>query len=221
MVTINRTIKLILTGIVVFSLTLLLPACSSSETTTPQENAHMNNNSSEEKAYTPPVHSATIGGGCFWCIEAVFERIPGILSAISGYAGGSRSNPTYEEVCSGSTGHAEVVQVTYDPGKIEYREILELFWRAHDPTTVNRQGADVGTQYRSIVLYHNEEQKKIAEQMKKELSKDYDRSVVTEIVPLTIFYPAEEYHQDYYDKHSGAGYCQVVIRPKLKKLNLD
>ena len=165
---------------------------------------------------------ATFGGGCFWCIEAVYERIEGVKSVVSGYAGGSVPNPTYEQVSTGTTGHAEVVQVEYDPEKISFAEILDLFWKAHDPTTMNRQGADAGTQYRSIILYHDEAQKTAAQNSMKALAalKTYKGRVVTEIKPLTVFYPAEEYHQDYYDRNPYAGYCAVVISPKLKKLGL-
>ena len=164
---------------------------------------------------------ATIGGGCFWCIEAVYERIEGVVSVVSGYAGGDTENPTYREISSGKTGHAEVVQIEYLPDLISYEKILSLFWQAHDPTTLNRQGADVGSQYRSIILYHNDEQRKVAEKSKQEAQKDFNDSIVTEIKALDTFYPAEDYHQDYYDNNTTAGYCRVVIAPKLKKLGLD
>ena len=164
---------------------------------------------------------ATIGGGCFWCIEAVYERIEGVVSVVSGYAGGDTENPTYREISSGKTGHAEVVQIEYLPDLISYEKILSLFWQAKDPTTLNRQGADVGSQYRSIILYHNDEQRKVAEKSKQEAQKDFNDSIVTEIKALDTFYPAEDYHQDYYDNNTTAGYCRVVIAPKLKKLGLD
>lgn len=166
---------------------------------------------------------ATLGGGCFWCIEAVFERVEGVKSAISGYAGGNVKNPSYNEVCTGRTGHAEVVQIEFDPKQITFEELLDMFWKAHDPTTLNRQGADVGTQYRSIILYHNEEQKKAAINSKEKLEASgyYENPIVTEIEPLAEFYTAEDYHQDYYDKNPYAGYCSVVIRPKLKKLGFE
>jgi len=163
----------------------------------------------------------TLGGGCFWCIEAVYERLDGILSVTSGYAGGNKENPSYEEVCTGHTGHAEVVQIEYDPEVITYEEILDIFWKAHDPTTLNRQGADIGTQYRSIILYHNEEQKRMAEKAKEKAQSYFDDPVVTEIVSLSAFYRAEDYHQDYYERNPYAGYCSVVIRPKLKKLGFE
>jgi peptide-methionine (S)-S-oxide reductase len=164
---------------------------------------------------------ATLGGGCFWCVEAVYERIEGVISAISGYAGGSKANPTYEEVTTGATGHAEVVQIEYDPSIISYDEVLDIFWKAHDPTTLNRQGADVGTQYRSIILYHDEGQRETAERSLANAASDFKDSIVTEIKPLEDFYPAEGYHQDFYDQNPRYGYCRIVITPKLKKLGLE
>jgi peptide-methionine (S)-S-oxide reductase len=166
---------------------------------------------------------AVLGGGCFWCLEAVFARVEGVVEVKSGYSGGEVENPSYEEVCSGSTGHAEVVELTYDSTLISYREILDIFWLAHDPTTLNRQGNDVGTQYRSIILYRNEEQKKAALESKQKAPEKLKltQPIVTEIVPLTVFYPAEDYHQDYYDNNRGQGYCIFVIHPKLKKLGLE
>ncbi|MBN1698068.1 MAG: peptide-methionine (S)-S-oxide reductase MsrA [Spirochaetales bacterium] len=166
---------------------------------------------------------ATFGGGCFWCLEAVFERIEGVVSVTSGYAGGQTINPTYREVCTGSTGHAEVVRIEYDPEAITYEKLLELFFKSHDPTTLNRQGADTGTQYRSIILYHDERQKEAAYASKKALqdSGRFDSPVVTEIKKLAAFYPAEDYHQDYYEKNPYNGYCRVVIDPKLRKLGLE
>ena len=168
-----------------------------------------------------PVEKATFGGGCFWCVEAVYKRIEGVHSVESGYTGGSVPNPTYEQVCTGQTGHAEVIQVTYDPKDISYREILDIFWQAHDPTTLNRQGADAGTQYRSIILYHNEDQHRIADQSLIDIQSSLTDPITTEVVELETFYPAEGYHQDYYDRNSNAGYCRVVIHPKLKKLGLS
>ena len=166
---------------------------------------------------------ATFGGGCFWCVEAVFERQNGVKSVVSGYAGGTKENPTYKKVSTGSTGHAEVVQIEYDPKIISYEKLLEIFWKAHDPTTLNRQGADVGNQYRSIILYHDEDQKKIAEKSLKAEndSGHFPRPIVTQIEPLAEFYPAEGYHQDYYKKNPMAMYCTFVIRPKLQKLGLE
>jgi peptide-methionine (S)-S-oxide reductase len=164
---------------------------------------------------------ATLGSGCFWCTEAFFLRLKGVESVVSGYTGGKVKNPTYREVCTGTTGHAEVVQVKFNPKVISYEEILEVFWNTHDPTTLNRQGADEGPQYRSAVFYHNEEQKKIAEQYKDQLNKSgvYKNSIVTEITPFSVFYPAEDYHQNYYALNANQGYCQYVIRPKIEKFN--
>ena len=167
------------------------------------------------------LETAIIGGGCFWCTEAVFEKVDGVKEAISGYAGGKNPNPTYKEICTGLTGHAEVIKILFDPAKISFREILEIFGDAHDPTTLNRQGADVGTQYRSTIMYLNESQKQTAEKWKIELNAKLQDPVVTEIVPAPKFYEAEKYHQDYYDKNPNQGYCNFVIRPKLKKLNLE
>jgi len=161
---------------------------------------------------------ADFGGGCFWCMEAVFQRLPGVISVTSGYAGGKTDNPTYEQVCGGATGHAEITQVEFDPARISYEKLLEVFWQAHDPTTLNRQGADEGTQYRSIVLYRDDRQKTLAEQAKAKAQADFKHPIVTEIVPLKKFYPAENYHQQYFNNHSNAPYCQVVIAPKLEKL---
>lgn len=164
---------------------------------------------------------ATLGGGCFWCVEAVYEKTEGVKSVVSGYAGGTKANPTYEQVCTGTTGHAEVVQIAFDPQVISYDKILDLFWKAHDPTTLNRQGADVGTQYRSIILYQGEAQKAAAEKSLREASKAFARPIVTQLEPLTVFYPAEDYHQDYFANNPYAGYCSFVIRPKLQKLGLE
>jgi len=166
-----------------------------------------------------PLEQATLGGGCFWCTEAVFETVPGVKKVEAGYAGGTVPNPTYEAVSSGKTGHAEVIQITFDPDSVTYAELLDLFWRAHDPTTLNRQGADTGTQYRSIILYTSEEQRAVAERSKAEAQKNFDKPIVTEIVPLKQFYKAEGYHQDYFDKNPNAPYCVFVIKPKLDKLH--
>jgi peptide-methionine (S)-S-oxide reductase len=164
------------------------------------------------------METATIGGGCFWCAEAVFQRIPGVKSVVSGFAGGTTANPSYEEVCTGGTGHAEVIQIKFDPGVISYEKLLGIFWEAHDPTTLNRQGNDRGTQYRSIVLYSNAAQKAAAEKSKAEAAREFSSPIVTQIVPLTKFYPAEGYHQNYYNLHTKEGYCQMIIGPKLHKL---
>ncbi len=162
---------------------------------------------------------ATFGGGCFWCTEAIYERVEGVQTVRSGYAGGHVKNPTYKQVCDGTTGHAEVIQIGYDPQVVSYDELLEIFFKTHDPTTLNRQGADVGTQYRSVIFYHNNEQKKKAEYYKAELGKSgaWDSPIVTEISPLNNYYPAEDYHQDYYENNSNQGYCSFVIGPKVEK----
>src|SRR5919201_6834150 len=163
---------------------------------------------------------ATLGGGCYWCLEAVFEQLRGVEKVESGYAGGRAANPTYKQVCTGTTGHAEVVQVTFDPAVLSYRELLEVFFATHDPTTLNRQGADVGTQYRSAVFYHSPEQKRVAEERIAELNAAgiWDRPIVTEVVPFAKFYRAEDYHQGYYRANPEQGYCLAVISPKLAKL---
>jgi peptide-methionine (S)-S-oxide reductase len=162
---------------------------------------------------------ATFGGGCFWCLEALFEHINGIYRVNSGYAGGITDSPTYEDVCTGITGHAEVIQVEFDPKTISYTSLLSLFYKAHDPTTVNRQGADVGTQYRSVIFYHSESQKEAAKSCITELNENgiYRKPIVTEIKAYTHFYRAEEYHQNYFEKHLNQAYCRIVIAPKLKK----
>lgn len=162
---------------------------------------------------------ATFGGGCFWCTEAVFQRVKGVEKVVSGYAGGKVKNPTYKEVTSGLTGHAEVIQITYNPALITYPELLEIFWGTHDPTTLNRQGADVGTQYRSVIFYHSTEQKELASGYKQKLdaSGAFDRPIVTEISQAGDFYPAEDYHQNYFNLNGNAPYCTYVIQPKLEK----
>ena len=173
------------------------------------------------QADTKPTSStelATVGGGCFWCTEAVLERLPGVKQVVSGYAGGKTADPTYEEICTGRTGHAEVIQVEFDPAIISYEKILGVFFEAHDPTTLNRQGADEGTQYRSVIFYHNEEQHKAAGRAKLAAQSFWPDPIVTEIVPLPKFYPAEKYHQDYFKNNPNQGYCTFVIKPKVKKL---
>ncbi|NOS71624.1 MAG: peptide-methionine (S)-S-oxide reductase MsrA [Verrucomicrobia bacterium] len=160
---------------------------------------------------------ATIGGGCFWCTEAIFQMLPGVKSVVSGYAGGHVENPTYEQVCGGQTGHAEVIQVAFDPVKVSYEKIIETFWDAHDPTTLNRQGNDSGTQYRSIILCNSEAQKAAAEKSKIEAQKNFSKPIVTEIVALKKFYAGEGYHQNYYRSNPNQGYCRAIIRPKVEK----
>lgn len=163
--------------------------------------------------------TATFGGGCFWCTEAIFKSLKGVEKVESGYSGGKVKNPTYKEVCTGETGHAEVIQITFDPAVISFHELLKVFWETHDPTTLNRQGADVGTQYRSVIFYHSPQQKEIAEKYKAELNKEnvFNKPVVTQITAFDTFYKAENYHQNYYANNSTQGYCQIVIVPKLEK----
>ncbi len=164
------------------------------------------------------VERATFGGGCFWCVEAVFERLEGVRSVVSGYAGGAGDDPTYEAVCTGTTGHAEVVQIEFDPAVIGFEQLLAVFWEAHDPTTLNRQGADVGTQYRSVIFYHDEAQRVAAEKSRAAAGGQFERPIVTVIEALPKFFPAERYHQDYYRLNANQPYCRAVIRPKLEKL---
>lgn len=166
------------------------------------------------------LEKATFGTGCFWCTEAVFQRLKGVRSVVSGYSGGNTENPTYRQVCSGATGHAEVVQITYDPAVISYAELLAVFWQTHDPTTPNRQGNDVGTQYRSVIFYHNDAQRHLAERYQQELeaARAFEAPIVTEIVPFRAFYPAEQDHQNYYDLNPRQPYCRLIIGPKLEKV---
>jgi peptide-methionine (S)-S-oxide reductase len=166
------------------------------------------------------IETATFGSGCFWCTEAIFKELEGVVSVMPGYSGGQTINPTYKEVCSGETGHAECTQIVYDPAKISYDELLEVFFKVHDPTSSNRQGNDVGTQYRSVIFYHGDEQKRLAEKYKTELDRSgaYDKPIVTQIAPMEKFYPAENYHHDYYEYNKDKNpYCAVVVRPKLEK----
>jgi peptide-methionine (S)-S-oxide reductase len=176
---------------------------SSAEMNDPQSTSHL--------------ETAVFGGGCFWCLDAQFKLVDGVKSVLSGYAGGTSKNPTYEQVCSETTGHAEVVQVEFDPSKVSYEDLLRKFFHAHDPTTLNRQGPDVGTSYRSIILYQGDAQKAVAEKLKAEAQKNWPDPIVTEIVPLQTFYKAEEYHQDYFAKNPTQGYCRLVVAPKVQK----
>ena len=179
----------------------------------------MNSEQLAEWATKQKLEIATFGSGCFWCTEAVFQRMIGVEKVVSGYTGGHVENPTYEQVCGKFTGHAEVCQIFYDPTKVTYPELLEVFWKTHDPTTKNKQGADVGPQYRSAVFYHNETQKEVAEHYKQKLddSGAFSRKIVTEIEPYKVFYPAESYHQNYYNDNPNQGYCQAVVRMKVDK----
>ncbi len=174
--------------------------------TTPAENTHK-------------TETATFGTGCYWCTEAQFQQLKGVEQVASGFSGGNVANPTYEQVCNGNTGHAEVISINYDPSVISYDDLMEAFWSSHDPTTLNRQGNDIGTQYRSVIFYHNDEQKQKAEAWKKKLASEkiWRNPIVTEIVPFTAFYKAEDYHQNYFNKNGEQSYCHFVIRPKLDK----
>jgi peptide-methionine (S)-S-oxide reductase len=180
------------------------------------------NNTTDTMSSTT-MEEATFGAGCFWCVEAVFEEVKGIKSAVAGYAGGNLPDPTYRQVSSGQTGHAEVARITFDPSVISYEQLLEVFWHTHNPTTKNRQGADVGPQYRSVIFYHNEKQKEIAEKSLEKTDKSdlWEDPIVTEIEPISNYSVAENYHQNYYENNPNAGYCQVVIAPKLKKFRKD
>jgi peptide-methionine (S)-S-oxide reductase len=198
---------------------LLLVSCSDAQ----QNKASVQEPQTIDKSKTSMSNShsdtITLGAGCFWCVEAVFQNLEGVEKVVSGYSGGTVKNPSYKEVCMGTTGHAEVCQVTYDPNKVSIPEILEVFWQTHDPTTLNRQGNDIGTQYRSAIFYHTPEQKKIAEEYKAKLDSSgaFDRPIVTEITAYTNFYPAEDYHQNYYNENGSEPYCQFVVRPKVEK----
>ncbi len=198
---------------IAFILLFTAVSCGQQNTEQTKMEATMTENTNMEKA--------TFGSGCFWCTEAIFQQVEGVENVESGYSGGHVDNPTYEQVCTGNTGHAEVVQLTYDPKVVTYPELLEVFWKTHDPTSLNRQGADAGTQYRSVIFYHNEEQKRLAEKYKKELDEAgiYKKKIVTEISPFKEFYAAENYHQDYYSSNPNKPYCQMVIQPKLDKFH--
>ncbi|MFN8358498.1 MAG: peptide-methionine (S)-S-oxide reductase MsrA [Candidatus Kapaibacterium sp.] len=194
-------------------LCLLVYACTAGEPSSIPTKKGKNMTTSSQ------IDTATFGAGCFWCVEAVFQNLEGVEKVVSGYAGGTVSNPSYKEVCSGTTGHAEVCQIIYNPQKISYEQLLEAFWGTHDPTTLNKQGNDVGTQYRSVIYYHSDMQKKIAEEYKSQLdaSGTWSDPIVTEIAPFTKFYPAEDYHQNYFNLNGEQPYCQFVVRPKVEK----
>jgi peptide-methionine (S)-S-oxide reductase len=196
-------------------------AMSSCEAQTKQKTQTNEQETKEQKNMdsTVNIEQAIFGAGCFWCVEAVFQRVPGVIKVESGYSGGSIKNPTYREICSGLTGHAEVCKISFDPNKVSYETLLSVFWQTHDPTTLNRQGADAGTQYRSAIFYTSEGQKTSAEKLKADLDKSgaFGNPIVTEITALQNYYPAEDYHQNYYNQNSGQSYCQFVIAPKLEK----
>jgi len=211
----RRGMKLMFTTTLISMVTLL--SCAVRENPQKYMTSSLTSPSTEETTFR--TDTATFGTGCFWCTEAIFQQLDGVLKVSSGYSGGQVKNPTYKEVCEGTTGHAECVEIVYDPAKITFDDLLEVFWQTHDPTTLNRQGNDVGTQYRSAIFYHNDEQKAKAEKYKAELNKSgaWDKPIVTEITPASAFYVAENYHQDYYNNNGSAPYCYYVIRPKLEK----
>jgi peptide-methionine (S)-S-oxide reductase len=197
----------------VFLITITLIGCNESKSEAKREMIkNMNDKNSN-------LETATFGSGCFWCTEAIFERVNGVVSVVSGYSGGTVDNPSYKEVCNGTTGHAECTQITFDSSVVSYDELLEIFWKTHDPTTLNKQGNDVGTQYRSVIFYHNDVQKQKAEFYKNKLSEEkiWDKPIITEITKFDKFYPAEDYHQEYYENNPNQGYCSFVITPKVEK----
>lgn len=175
----------------------------------------------KEAVKTENLEVATLGAGCFWCVEAIYQELEGVTSVVSGYSGGSVENPTYKEVCEGTTGHAEVIQVSFDPEVTSFAEVLEVFFKTHDPTTLNRQGNDVGTQYRSAIFYHSDEQRRVAQEMKAKAAQWWEDPIVTEVTAFEKFYPAEDYHQDYYSENPYQPYCSVVISPKLSKFRKE
>ncbi len=219
----NKRISLLMLLQLLTVFTLFLSACG--ETTNKEK--HMENNDKlnsmdselNKEANSSTIDTITLGGGCFWCVEAVYQRLEGVIKVVSGYSGGTVKNPTYQEVCTGLTGYAEVAQIVFDSSKISVDEILKVFFTVHDPTSLNRQGADVGTQYRSVIFYRNEHQRKIAKDIIDALNKEqvYDKPIVTQLEPFTKFYKAEDYHQDYYNQNKNAPYCRLVIQPKLEK----
>jgi peptide-methionine (S)-S-oxide reductase len=199
-----------------------LSSCAQNQSTSKNksmDNSITTNKPAKSLTNSATLDTATFGTGCFWCTEAIFQQLKGVERVTSGYSGGHVKNPTYEEVCSKTTGHAECLNIIYDKSKISFDELLEVFWQVHDPTTLNRQGADAGPQYRSVIFYHNEEQKAKAEKYIADLNKSgaFDNPIVTTLEKMDVFYPAENYHQNYYNNNSGQGYCQMVIRPKLDK----
>jgi peptide-methionine (S)-S-oxide reductase len=215
------TVRIFKPAVTFVAAVFFITACGQNKTNSNSETMPTENQGAAEASSSGGSHidTATFGAGCFWCVEAIFQRLDGVLKVESGYSGGSVKNPSYKEVCNGTTGHAEVIRLTYDRSKVSYDELLEVFWKTHDPTTPNRQGNDVGTQYRSVVFYHNEEQRRTAEEYKKKINdeKAYPKPVITEISPLINYYPAENYHQNYYNQNGSQGYCQYVIQPKIEK----
>jgi peptide-methionine (S)-S-oxide reductase len=200
-------------------ITAILSCAQSSSNNKEAMNQTQPTDTIQPNSSNPNLETATFGAGCFWCVEAQFQMLDGVESVISGFSGGTVKNPSYKEVCNGTTGHAEVCQIVYDKRKLSYANMLEAFWKSHDPTQLNRQGNDVGTQYRSVIFYHNDEQKKIAEEYKKKLNESgaYDQPVVTEISPYTVFYKADDYHQNYFNENGDVPYCRFVVQPKVEK----
>lgn len=209
----NESKKILGTVFVLLLLSVTMPGCQNSNSKSKINDKKIMDNQNKN------LETATFGSGCFWCTEAIFERVNGVVSVVSGYSGGTVANPSYEQVCTGKTGHAECTQITFDPAVISYDELLEIFWKMHDPTTLNRQGNDVGTQYCSVIFYHNDDQKQKAEFYKNKLTEEkiWDKPIVTEITKFEKFYPAEDYHQEYYDNNPNQGYCAYVITPKVEK----
>jgi peptide-methionine (S)-S-oxide reductase len=205
-----------LPAFILLTLIVTVSACGRQEAATPSHTVHDEDVRMDQAAQ---LDTATFGAGCFWCVEAVFQQLEGVKSVVSGYAGGHVPNPTYAQVCSGTTGHAEVCRIVFDPKAVSYADLLQAFFMSHDPTTLNRQGNDAGTQYRSVILYHTDEQRALAEKYLSELDRSgtFSDPIVTEIAPFTVFYKAEEYHQNYYNENGSQPYCQYVIRPKLDK----
>lgn len=202
------------TTILIFTVALFVSFCTDRNASSQNKIQKVNMESKYDNYQT-----VTLGAGCFWCVEAIFERLDGVISATSGYSGGTVKNPTYKEVCTGRTGHAEVIQVVFDPAVLPFAKLLEVFFKTHDPTTLNRQGADVGTQYRSAIFYHNDEQKRIAEEIKALLNREklWSDPIVTEITPFSNFFVAEDYHQEYFENNPNEGYCRMVVAPKVAK----
>ncbi len=209
----NESKKILGTVFVLLLLSVTMLGCQNSNSKSKINDEKIMDNQNKN------LETATFGSGCFWCTEAIFERVNGVVSVVSGYSGGTVANPSYEQVCTGKTGHAECTQIKFDPAVISYDELLEIFWKMHDPTTLNRQGNDVGTQYRSVIFYHNDDQKQKAEFYKNKLTEEkiWDKPIVTEITKFEKFYPAEDYHQEYYDNNPNQGYCAYVITPKVEK----
>jgi peptide-methionine (S)-S-oxide reductase len=207
----------------ILCVTMAIVSLSSCAQNSNKEIPMMQNKTTSEAANAAVADSkndtATFGAGCFWCVEAQFQMLDGVIKVESGFSGGEIKNPSYKEVCTGRTGHAEVCNITYDPSKVSYEELLYAFWQSHDPTQLNRQGEDIGTQYRSVIFYHNDKQRQLAEEYKKKLNdeKVYNDPVVTEISPFTVFYKAEDYHQNYFNQNGNESYCQFVVRPKVEK----